>query len=231
MSYTLRRSQERGCFDYGWLKTCHTFSFDEYYDPNYMGFRSLRVINEDIIEPIHGFPLHGHRDMEIMTIVLEGELTHQDSMGNTSSITPGEVQVMSAGTGVTHSEFNHSDTHRVHLLQIWILPDKKSLAPQYQQKKFTIEPDSWVLIASKSGDAGSITIHQDIGVYFASLHKGGLLTRNIAEHRYGWLQVVSGELQWDEVTLKSGDGVAIQSNTDISLKALAPAKIIFFDMN
>src|ERR1700733_4469021 len=167
MVYSIRRSNERGSFDYGWLKTFHTFSFNEYYDSKFMGFRTLRVINEDRVQPHHGFPLHGHQDMEIITIVIDGELTHQDSMGNTSTIFPGEVQIMSAGTGVTHSEFNHSDSMPVHFFQIWIYPDKKFLTPNYQQKKFKIDPNKWQLIASKNSREGSLLLHQNAEVYLA----------------------------------------------------------------
>ena len=231
MPFTIRRSQDRGYFDYGWLKTFHTFSFDQYHDPKFMGFRSLRVINEDRVEPHHGFPLHGHKDMEIMTIVIEGELTHQDSMGNTSLISPGEVQLMSAGTGILHSEFNLSLSKLVHLLQIWIHPDEMSLTPQYQQKKFVLEPNAWTLIASKQSKKGSLHIHQDAEIFLASLDEGTQLDRDLHANRYGWLQVIAGNLKWDDSSLQQGDGASIEPGTHISLKTSSPAKVLFFDLN
>ena len=230
MAYSIRRSHERGSFDYGWLKTFHTFSFNEYYDPKFMGFRSLRVINEDRVQPHRGFPLHAHQDMEIITIVIEGELTHQDSLGNTSIISTGEVQIMSAGTGVTHSEYNHSDSMTVHFFQIWIYPDKKSLTPNYQQKKIKTDLNTWQLIASKNPREDSLLLHQDAEVYIARIDQGQQVDRQLPGGKYGWLQIISGELILDDISLRSGDGVSLNPNIQISLKANTPSEILFFEL-
>lgn len=230
MAYSIRRSQERGSYDYGWLKTFHTFSFNEYYDPKFMGFRTLRVINEDRVQPHRGFPLHAHQDMEIITIVIEGELTHQDSLGNTSTISSGEVQIMSAGTGVTHSEYNHSDSMPVHFFQIWIYPDKKSLTPKYQQKKFKTDSNTWQLIASKNSRDNSLIIHQDAEVYLAHIDQGQKVDRQLPEEKHGWLQMISGELNLNDIILRSGDGISFTPNTQITLKAVTPSEILFFEL-
>src|SRR5581483_6147136 len=187
----IRPSKERGGGDYGWLNTRHTFSFDRYYDPRWMGFRSLRVINEDWVAPGGGFPTHPHRDMEIITYVLEGELEHKDSMGNGSIIRPGDGQRMSAGTGVRHSEANPSKTNPVHLLQIWIVPDRQGHEPGYEQKSFPEDEKRGRLrlIASPNGAGGSVTIHQDAKLYVALLSPGQQVERKLAAGRYSWLQV------------------------------------------
>ena len=183
---TIRRSNERGHFDHGWLNTYHTFSFDQYYDPRYMGFRSLRVINEDYVAAGRGFPTHGHRDMEIITYILEGALKHEDSMGNGSVIRPGDVQRMTAGTGVRHSEQNASETDRVHLLQIWILPNQRDLSPGYEQKHFTTDErrGELRLVASADGRNGSVTINQDASVYASILDQGSSVEFQTTDERY-----------------------------------------------
>lgn len=221
----IRKSQERKFFDHGWLKTIHTFSFAGYYDPNFMGFRSLRVINEDRVSPNHGFPAHDHRDMEIISVVLEGELAHRDSMGNEEVLHADEVQVMSAGTGVTHSEFNPSSTNPVHFLQIWIVPNKKNIAPRYQQSKLPEAPDQWHLLASPTGP---LLIQQDTSLYYINLI--GSINSTIPPNRYGWLQVISGELIVNDISLQSGDAVSLESGA-ITLKAIKPSRLLFFDLN
>jgi quercetin 2,3-dioxygenase len=228
MTYQIRRSAERGFFDHGWLKTYHTFSFASYFDPHFMGFRDLRVINEDRVEPGHGFPSHSHRDMEIVSLVLEGELAHQDSTGTKSLLQANDVQAMSAGTGVTHSEYNPSETDRVHFLQIWILPDTQGLSPRYQQMKLPTIKDEWLLLASKGGQA--LKIEQDVAIYVAALDKGKEIARTVASERYGWLQIMEGKLQLNEDLLLAGDGVAFQPNSHIELKALDNARALFFDL-
>ena len=191
---TIRRSGERGHFDHGWLNTYHTFSFDQYYDPRYMSFRTLRVINEDFVAPGRGFPKHGHRDMEIITYILEGALKHEDSMGNGSVIRPGDVQRMTAGTGVRHSEQNASDNERVHLLQIWILPHTVGLEPGYEQKAFTEDErrERLRLIASEDGRDGSVQVHQDVTLYASILKAGKEVEHAMDERRYAWIQVARG---------------------------------------
>ena len=193
---TLRPAKERGHFDHGWLDTYHSFSFSEYHDPAHMGFRSLRVINEDRVDPKAGFPPHSHRDMEIITYVLAGALGHKDSMGNGSVIRPGDVQRMSAGTGVTHSEYNGSEKEPVHLLQIWILPEKRGIAPGYEEKKFPADEKRGRLrlIASRDAAEGSVTIHQDARVYASLLDAGQTVRHPLAPGRGAWLHLVSGEI-------------------------------------
>ncbi len=226
MAYTIRKSGDRKFFDHGWLKTLHTFSFGSYYDPNWMGFRDLRVINEDRVAPGHGFPPHDHRDMEIISIVLEGELAHQDSMETQSVIHANEIQTMSAGTGVTHSEYNPSNSSLVHFLQIWIIPDKKGLKPRYQQMALSTSSDQWHLIASKNGP---LIIEQDVALYMLSLESGTELEKEM-HNRYGWLQVISGELAFEEAILQAGDGVAMEDQTSFRIKAQQPSRLLFFDL-
>src|SRR6266496_732498 len=194
MDIQLRRAAERGQFDHGWLKTAHTFSFADYYDPRHMGFRVLRVINEDFVSPGRGFGMHPHHDMEIVTYVLEGELGHRDSMGNGSVIRPGDVQRMSAGTGVTHSETNSSKTQRVHLLQIWILPDKQGYPPSYEQKAFSDAERAGRLrvVASPDGRDGSVTIHQDATLFAGLLASGQRVEHALDKNRFAWVQVARG---------------------------------------
>jgi len=228
----IRRSEERGHFDRGWLDTYHTFSFDEYYDPRFVHFRSLRVLNEDRVAPGKGFPMHSHRDMEIVTYVLEGELQHRDSMGNGSVIRPGDVQRMSAGTGVSHSEFNASREEPVHLLQIWMLPAKTGLVPEYEQKTF---PEAEVraglrLVASAEGRDGSVTIHQDASVYAARLGTGMRASHKLARGRYAWLQVARGRVRMNWFVLESGDGAAISEEPRVELSGAEDAEVLLFDL-
>ena len=221
MTYKIRRSGDRGFFDHGWLKTYHTFSFASYHDPKFMGFRDLRVINEDSIAPGKGFPSHDHQDMEILTVLIEGELAHKDNMGNASVIHTGEVQGMSAGKGVIHSEYNPSETTPTHLLQIWIQPDTKGVTPRYQDAKLPSTPNQWQLIASKSGRENSLKIHQDVELSAITLESGKQAEKTLGPNRYGWLQVIDGDLSFNEDTLQAGDGVAIEPNTAVKIKALA----------
>lgn len=231
MTYKIRRSSERQYFDHGWLKTYHTFSFASYYDPNFMGFRDLRVINEDRVAPKHGFPPHDHQDMEIISLVVEGALAHKDSTGTESMIQANEIQVMSAGTGITHSEYNPSDLHVVHFLQIWIKPNKKGISPRYQQMPLpAVSAQPWLLIASNDGRENSMAIQQDVELYLITLEKGKKEQKSIESNRYGWLQVIEGDVKFNEDTLHAGDGVAIDPNTQIAIEALSTSKILFFHL-
>jgi quercetin 2,3-dioxygenase len=229
----IRRSNERGHANHGWLDTYYTFSFSDYYDPAFMGFRDLRVINEDRIEPAQGFPTHGHRDMEIITYVIDGELSHRDSMGNGEAIRPHEVQRMTAGTGVLHSEFS-SPTDKTHLLQIWILPEKKNLEPGYEQRSFPPEEKQGRLrlVASKGGDDGSVHINQDVKLYASILSDGNEVTHRLDEGRHAWVQLISGSLEVNGETLSAGDGAAISSEPRLVLKAgSAETEFLLFDLN
>jgi quercetin 2,3-dioxygenase len=229
---TLRSSNERGGGDYGWLNTRHSFSFDRYYDPHFMGFRSLRVINEDWVSPGEGFPTHPHRDMEIITYVLEGALEHKDSLGTGSVISPGDGQRMSAGTGIRHSEFNHSTTDPVHLLQIWITPDGQGHKPGYEQKTFpTAEKQGKLrLIASPDGKDGSVTIHQDAKLYVSLLAPGEEVKHALTPGRYAWLQVAKGSVELNGKKLTQGDGAAITDEPNLTVKALENAEVLLFDL-
>jgi len=230
---TLRPADERGQADYGWLHTRYTFSFADYYDPKHVHFRSLRVINEDHVEPGHGFGTHPHRDMEIITYVLEGALAHKDSMGTGSTIRPGEVQRMSAGTGVLHSEFNHSPSEQVHLLQIWILPERKGIEPGYEQKEFARESklNRLRLVAAPGGEEGSVTIHQDARLYGSILEAGKSVRHDLGKGRYAWLQVVRGEVSLNGTALKAGDGAAIERETALEITGRAPSsEFLLFDL-
>ena len=224
----IRKSQDRKFFDHGWLKTYHTFSFASYFDPKFIGYRNLRVINEDSVDANHGFPAHDHKDMEIISIVLEGDLSHKDSMGNESILHSNEIQVMSAGTGITHGEFNPSKTHPAHFLQIWIQPDTKGIAPRYQQSKLPSETNEWHLLASKNGP---LPIQQDVSLYYLNLETGKQAERSTAPQRYGWLQVIEGDVSYNETLLHKGDGVSIEPNTTINLLAKSPSRLLFFDLN
>ncbi len=228
----VRRSAERGGGDYGWLKTRHTFSFDQYRDPNFMGFHSLRVINEDWVAPGQGFPLHPHRDMEIITYLLEGALQHNDSMGNGSVIRPGDGQRMSAGAGVRHSETNPSHTEAAHLLQIWIRPDRAGHHPSYEQKEFpeAEKRGKFRLIASPDGENGSVTIHQDAKLYVSLLSPGQEVTHALPRDRYGWLQVAKGTVELNGRALNQGDGAALSDEHTIKLKAPEEAEVLLFDL-
>ena len=229
---TIRKSEDRGHFDLGWLDTYHTFSFDQYYDPAHMHFRSLRVINEDRVQPAHGFPTHSHRDMEIITYILSGALEHRDSMGNGSVIRPGDVQRMTAGTGVSHSEFNPSDSEAVHLLQIWILPRSESLPPSYEEKNFSDEErrGRLRLLASNDGRDGSVTIHQDAQVYATVLDAGKTVNHAMAESRYAWLQVARGTVRLNEMELQQGDGAAVRKERALTVAAHDQAEVLLFDL-
>ena len=228
----MRRSQERGHANHGWLDTHYTFSFADYYDPRFMGFRSLRVINDDRVAPGRGFPTHGHRDMEIVTYVLEGALQHRDSLGNGSVIRPGEVQRMSAGTGVSHSEFNPSRGEPLRLLQIWILPERDGLAPEYEQKMFTDaeKRGRLRLVASPDGRDGSVTIHQDAEILASVLGAGDRVTHDLKPGRHAWVQVATGKIQLNGKTLDEGDGAAISSERRVELAGVEEAEILLFDL-
>ncbi|MEK6280251.1 MAG: pirin family protein [Acidobacteriota bacterium] len=229
---TIRKAEDRGHFNHGWLDTFHTFSFDRYYDPRHVNFGSLRVINEDRVAPGHGFPTHSHRDMEIITYVLEGGLAHKDSMGNGSIINPGEVQRMTAGTGVAHSEANPSATEPVHLLQIWIMPNAQRLKPGYEQKMFSdeLKQGNFCLIASEDGRAGSVTIHQSADMYAAKLDPDQQVIHSLGEKHKAWVQVARGAVTLNGFELTQGDGVAISDESKIEVKGREPGEILLFDM-
>lgn len=229
---TVRKSKERGHFDHGWLDTYHSFSFADYYDPRQMGFRALRVINEDRVNAGGGFGMHPHRDMEIITYIVDGELAHRDSMGTGSVIRPGDIQRMSAGTGVRHSEFNYSETQPVHLLQIWLLPERSGLRPEYAQKTFPASEKRgrFRLVASHDGRDGSVTIHQDANLYATILSRGEKTQQPIGAGRYGWLQVVKGELLVNGTRVSAGDGAAITSEDVVRVEALQDSEALLFDL-
>jgi redox-sensitive bicupin YhaK (pirin superfamily) len=228
----IRKSNERGHFDFGWLDTYHTFSFGDYYDPEFMGFSDLRVINEDRVGRETGFPTHGHRDMEIITYVLEGALQHRDSMGNGSVIQPGDVQRMTAGTGVTHSEANPSTTEPCHLLQIWILPSARGLNPGYEQKNFSSEEkqNQLRLIASNDGRAGSVTINQDASIFASVLKPNHEVTHTLAAGRNAWLQIARGSIALNGKELQQGDGAAITNETKVNLTGREVSEFLLFDL-
>jgi hypothetical protein len=230
----IRPGHERGRTQIDWLESYHTFSFSDYYDPAHMSFRHLRVINEDFVAPARGFGTHAHQDMEIITYLLEGALEHKDSMGNGSIIKPGEVQRMSAGTGVTHSEFNPSQTERAHLLQIWILPDQRGLAPSYEQKVFqpAVFRNQWHLIGSKNPQKDAVKIHQDVHLYAARLDPGKILDFELKSVRFAWVQVAKGTIQMnDRYSLKAGDGAGISKENKMTVKALQnEAELLLFDL-
>jgi hypothetical protein len=229
----LRPAQARGTANFGWLDSRHTFSFGEYYDPNHMGFADLRVINEDKVAPGQGFATHGHRDMEIISYVLEGALEHKDSIGTGSVIHPGDVQRMSAGTGIRHSEYNASKTEPVHFLQIWILPAAKGIEPGYEQKNFaeSEKRGQLRLVGSQDGRDGSITIHQNVDLYAAALKEGESVHHRFVEGRVGWLQVARGAVQLNGHSLAAGDGAAISRESLITLQRTdSDAEVLLFDM-
>jgi redox-sensitive bicupin YhaK (pirin superfamily) len=229
---TIRKAEERGHFDVGWLNTYHTFSFGDYYDPRNMGFRALRVINEDYVHPGRGFPTHGHRDMEIITYVLEGGLAHKDSMGNGSIIRPGDVQRMSAGTGVRHSEANPSEDESVHLLQIWITPDELNVEPSYAEKRFDDEEKRGRLrlVASRDGSDGSVSMHQDARLYAALLDTQQEAIYELEPDRHAWVQVARGAIEINGQALKQGDGAAISEERELKIVGTEPAEILLFDL-
>ncbi|GAB4215536.1 MAG: pirin family protein [Synechococcales cyanobacterium] len=227
---TIRRSQERGHLNFGWLDTHHSFSFGSYYDPAHMGFRALRVINDDRIAPGQGFGMHGHQDMEIITYVLEGSLEHRDSLGTGAVIRPGEIQRMSAGTGIRHSEFNASDRDPVRLLQIWILPGAVDLPPSYEQKPTNLRPGELTLIASPDGRDGTVTIHQDVLLSAAQLQAGETVSYALADNRHAWLQVAKGSLNIQGQTVHEGDGLALSGIPELVITSPGASEFLLFDL-
>ncbi len=229
---TLRKANERGHADHGWLDTWHTFSFAGYYDPAHMGFRSLRVINDDKVAPGAGFGMHPHRDMEIITYVLDGALEHKDSMGNGSVIRPGQVQYMAAGAGVQHSEFNPSEKNPVHLLQIWIQPDRKGLKPRYEERTLAkVKAGEWQLITSKTGRNDSIAINQDADLFVTRLSPGDSVAHKLQPGRHAWVHVAEGEVELKGQKLSVGDAAAISEESELQLKANAKSQVLLFDLN
>lgn len=229
---TIRKAIDRGRADHGWLDARHTFSFASYHDPNHMGFRSLRVLNEDRIQPGCGFAAHGHRDMEIISIVLDGALAHADDLGNGSVIRPGDVQRMSAGTGVTHSEKNASETEFVHLLQIWIRPATQGIAPSYEQRRFPAKEraNRLRLVASNAGRDGSLTLHQDADLWLATLAQGAAVTHAMRAGRFAWVHVIRGEVELAGVRLKAGSAAALVGEPAAAIVARAHAEVLLFDL-
>jgi redox-sensitive bicupin YhaK (pirin superfamily) len=230
---TLRRSADRGHFQHGWLDTYHTFSFGEYFDPQWEQFGRLRVMNDDRIAAGQGFGMHGHRDMEILTWVLDGELAHRDSLGHEEVLRPGELQRMSAGTGIRHSEFNPSPTTPTHLYQIWLLPDRAGHQPQYGQTAFPREgrQGRWQRLASPDGRDGSLTIHADSTVSVAELADGQSLTATLSPGRRGWLQTLRGGVTVNGQALSTGDGVGVTDEPGVTVTATSPAEVIWFDLD
>jgi quercetin 2,3-dioxygenase len=229
---TIRPAAERGHTDWGWLDSRHTFSFGEYHDPRNMGFRSLRVINDDRVKPGAGFGTHGHRDMEILSYVLEGGLEHEDSTGGGGVIRPGEIQFMRAGTGVTHSEYNASKTEPVHFLQIWIVPDARGLAPRYDLKAFDADAarKGFVLLASKDGHDGSIQVQQDVALWMTRLGEGEERVHALAPARHAWLHVARGSVALDANRLEAGDGAAVSEQESVRLVGRGDAEVLLFDL-
>jgi redox-sensitive bicupin YhaK (pirin superfamily) len=232
MMIQVRKAQDRGHANHGWLDTFHTFSFASYQDHNHMRFRSLRVMNEDIVAPGRGFGTHPHNDMEIVTYVLEGALEHRDSMGNGEVLRPGEFQRMSAGTGITHSEFNPSATEPVHLYQIWLFPERKGIKPSYEQKQFPEQDrhNQLQLVASRTAANGSLLIHQDARIYLSKMDTGEAIMYDLAEGRYAWLQVLRGSVVLNGVALDTSDGAAISAETRLTIQAKTAAEIMLFDL-
>ena len=229
---TFRKSNERGHAEHGWLDSYHTFSFADYHDPKWMGYRSLRVINDDLVMPRMGFGKHPHRDMEIITYILSGQLAHEDSMGNGRVITPGEFQYMSAGSGVQHSEQNPSGTEAVHLLQIWIMPDAHGVKPRYAEKSMKDAATGALhLITSKSGRDGSIAIHQDADLWLAKLDANQSVTHTLAPGRHAWLHVAEGEITLNGQTLSGGDAAVISNESALELRGAKASQVLLFDLN
>jgi quercetin 2,3-dioxygenase len=228
----IRHAAERGHTQAGWLDSWHTFSFAEYYDPDEMSFRTLRVINDDIVQAGQGFPTHPHRDLEIVTYLIQGALEHKDSMGNGSIIRPGEVQRMTAGTGVFHSEYNPSTSEAVRLLQIWILPERRGLTPGYEQKEFPAgeRQDRLRLVAAREGREGAVTIHQDAEIHAGLLSPGGVVTHTIRPGRHAWVQVALGEVTLNGVALIEGDGAAVSGERLLTITGVRSANILVFDL-
>jgi quercetin 2,3-dioxygenase len=233
----IRRSEDRGHVSEDWLDTYHTFSFSDYYDPKFMGFRDLRVINEDRVAAGEGFPTHPHDNMEIVTYIIEGALEHKDSMGTGSVIRPGDIQRMSAGTGVTHSEFNHSKDKACHLLQIWILPERKGLKPEYEQKfcDSKLKQNKLKLVVSRDGMDESVKVHQDIRIFSSLLDSGKETVYEVPQGRYAWLQLISGALEINGNKISAGDGVAVSPDAaraeTLKIRASQAAEFLLFDLN
>lgn len=229
---TIRKSHERGATSFGWLDSKHTFSFGHYYDPRNMGFGKLRVINEDVVEAGAGFGTHPHDNMEIISYVLEGALAHKDSLGTGSVIRPGDVQRMSAGTGIAHSEFNASQTDPVHFLQIWVLPEERGLAPSYEQKSFPAGARNGrlQLVGARDGRDGAVTIHQDLDLFVANLKQGDAVSHVLRPHRKAWVQVTRGEVTVNGAVAGQGDGAALTDETEIRIAANDNAEVLLFDL-
>ncbi|MFQ5719110.1 MAG: pirin family protein [Acidobacteriota bacterium] len=229
---TVRLASERGHFDHGWLDTYHSFSFGEYQDPEHMGFRSLRVINEDRVQPGAGFPTHHHRDMEIITWVVAGSLSHKDSLGNEFTLQAGAVQRMSAGTGVTHSEFNASDEHPVHFLQIWVVPAEPGMPPGYEEHALAETPghEGLQLLASPDGRLGALTIHQDTTIWTTRLSPGQETVQPVAPGRHGWVQLIGGEAQVNGRRLQASDGAALTDESRLHILSQTASELLFFDL-
>ena len=228
----IRRASERGHADHGWLRSFHTFSFADYHDPRHMGFRALRVINEDWVQPGQGFGMHPHRDMEIVTYVLEGALEHRDSLGTGSVIRPGDVQRMSAGTGILHSEFNHSKTEPVHLLQIWLLPEEHGITPSYEERRFGEDHSKGPLqlVVSRGGANGALSIHQDVDLYVARPTAADEVRHTLRPGRGAWVQVTRGDIEVNGQALATGDAAAIEGEEEVILTAAADAEALLFDL-
>ncbi len=229
---TFRDRMARGRTQVGWLDSRHSFSFGGYRDPDHMGFRALRVINEDRVVPGAGFPTHGHREMEIISYVLEGRLSHKDSLGNGSVITPGEIQRMSAGTGIMHSEYNASADAPVHFLQIWILPDRRGTSPSYAQTSLGLDAARGKLVraAGPDGSGAAVAMHQDARIYVAKLDEGATVSHDLGPGRGAWLQVARGVVALDDTEMREGDGAAIEGELRLAIEAMTPAEILLFDL-
>lgn len=230
--FKIRRANERGHANHGWLDTWHTFSFSSYQDPRHMQFRCLRVMNEDRVAPGQGFGEHSHSDMEIVTYVLSGALEHKDSMGNGEILRPGEFQRMTAGTGIRHSEFNASDSEPAHFYQIWLFPERKGIEPSYEQKAFSLDNhmNQLRLVASRNADEGSLTVHADVKIYLSRLSQGGQLNYDIAPERHAWIQVIRGHVQVNSLELKTSDGLAVSEEPLLSISAHEESELMLFDL-
>jgi hypothetical protein len=229
---TVRKSEDRGHANHGWLNSYHSFSFANYYDPQHMGFRSLRVINEDTIDPGSGFPTHPHRDMEIITYVVSGAVAHKDSIGNIETVGAGGIQRFSAGTGITHSEFNPSNTEALHLLQIWILPEQQGITPSYEQKEFpsATKHGQWRVLANRDATDGAVKLHQDAALYATILEPGERRTYALKSDRHAWVQVVQGDITLNGRTLSKGDAAALSNETTLDFEASTDAEMLLFDL-
>ena len=229
----IRKSEERGHVQFNWLEARPSFSFGNYYDPRFMGFRNLRVINEDKIAPARGFPTHGHQNMEIITYMISGALEHKDSMGNRDVIRPGEIQHMSAGTGIQHSEYNASDTEEAHVLQIWIEPEKNGIVPEYTQKfvRDVVEPGKLGLLAAPVGKGGALTMHADALLFMGILNDDQEIEHPLESSRHAWLQMVKGELLLNGIEMQAGDGVAVSEESVLQIRASKSSEFLLFELN